>query len=77
MYRIMDMTINLSEHNYEENPSAITNGYNTKSLFSVKDITSRRYVHSVGFEPTSTNTFELESNPLDRSGTNAYFLTKN
>ena len=28
-------------------------------------------VHSVGFEPTSTNTFELESNPLDRSGTNA------
>ena len=28
-------------------------------------------VHSVGFEPTSTNTFELESNPLDRSGKNA------
>ena len=28
-------------------------------------------LHSVGFEPTSTNTFELESNPLDRSGTNA------
>ena len=31
----------------------------------------RLFVHSVGFEPTSTNTFELESNPLDRSGTNA------
>ena len=28
-------------------------------------------MHSVGFEPTSTNTFELESNPLDRSGKNA------
>ena len=28
-------------------------------------------VHPVGFEPTSTNTFELESNPLDRSGTDA------
>ena len=28
-------------------------------------------LHSVGFEPTSTNTFELESNPLDRSGMNA------
>ena len=25
----------------------------------------------MGFEPTRTNTFELESNPLDRSGTNA------
>jgi hypothetical protein len=25
----------------------------------------------VGFEPTSTNTLELESSPLDRSGTNA------
>ena len=28
-------------------------------------------MHPVGFEPTSTNTFELESNPLDRSGTDA------
>jgi hypothetical protein len=32
---------------------------------SVKDL------HSVGFEPTSTNTLELESSPLDRSGKNA------
>ena len=31
----------------------------------------RIFLHSVGFEPTSTNTFELESNPLDRSGMNA------
>ena len=30
-------------------------------------------MHSVGFEPTRTNTFELESNPLDRSGKNAWF----
>ena len=30
-------------------------------------------MHSVGFEPTSTNTFELESNPLDRSGMNAVY----
>ena len=29
-------------------------------------------VHSVGFEPTSTNTLELESSPLDRSGKNAH-----
>ena len=29
-------------------------------------------MHPVGFEPTSTNTFELESNPLDRSGKNAH-----
>lgn len=29
-------------------------------------------MHSVGFEPTSTNTLELESSPLDRSGKNAY-----
>lgn len=28
-------------------------------------------LHSVGLEPTSTNTLELESSPLDRSGTNA------
>ena len=28
-------------------------------------------MHSMGFEPTSTNTLELESSPLDRSGTNA------
>ena len=33
-------------------------------------------MHSVGFEPTSTNTFELESNPLDRSGTNAGVFSK-
>ena len=43
---------------------------------AVKDIDGeaevyRSALHSVGFEPTSTNTFELESNPLDRSGTNA------
>ena len=31
-------------------------------------------LHSVGFEPTSTNTLELESSPLDRSGTNAHLL---
>ena len=35
-----------------------------------------RIVHSVGFEPTSTNTFELESNPLDRSGKNAFLVAK-
>ena len=28
----------------------------------------------MGFEPTSTNTLELESSPLDRSGTNAINL---
>ena len=33
----------------------------------------KKYMHSVGFEPTRTNTFELESNPLDRSGKNAKF----
>ena len=33
------------------------------------------HLHSVGFEPTSTNTFELESNPLDRSGMNAYLYS--
>jgi hypothetical protein len=32
-------------------------------------------LHPVGFEPTSTNTFELESNPLDRSGTDAMCKT--
>ena len=30
-----------------------------------------KILHSVGLEPTSTNTLELESSPLDRSGTNA------
>jgi hypothetical protein len=33
-------------------------------------------MHPVGFEPTSTNTFELESNPLDRSGTDAFCSLK-
>ena len=28
-------------------------------------------MHSVGFEPTSANTLELESSSLDRSDTNA------
>jgi hypothetical protein len=28
-------------------------------------------MHSVGFEPTSANTVQLECTPLDRSGTNA------
>ena len=32
---------------------------------------SSKKLHSVGFEPTHTNIFELESNPLDRSGMNA------
>jgi hypothetical protein len=32
---------------------------------------SEKSMHSVGLEPTSTNTLELESSPLDRSGTNA------
>jgi hypothetical protein len=32
---------------------------------------SENIMHSVGLEPTSTNTLELESSPLDRSGTNA------
>jgi hypothetical protein len=31
----------------------------------------RRFVHSVGFEPTSISTVDLESTPLDRSGMNA------
>jgi hypothetical protein len=30
---------------------------------------------SVGFEPTSTNTAELESAPLDRSGTISLYNT--
>ena len=29
-------------------------------------------MHSVGFEPTSANTLELESSSLDRSDTNAW-----
>ena len=41
------------------------------SMISVKQKVKRQGVHPVGFEPTSTNTFELESNPLDRSGTDA------
>jgi hypothetical protein len=36
----------------------------------VKNLSGKK-LHPVGFEPTSTNTFELESNPLDRSGTDA------
>ena len=32
----------------------------------------KKIVHSVGFEPTSTNTFELESNSLDSSDKNAF-----
>jgi hypothetical protein len=28
-------------------------------------------LHSVGFEPTQSKLLELESSPLDRSGTNA------
>ena len=31
-------------------------------------------MHSVGFEPTSTNTMQLECTPLDRSGTNAWWI---
>jgi hypothetical protein len=31
-------------------------------------------MHSVGFEPTHTNIFELESNALDRSAMNAYVV---
>ena len=31
-------------------------------------------IHREGFEPSSTNTLELESSPLDRSGTDAYPL---
>ena len=33
--------------------------------------TPPKTMHSVGLEPTSTNTLELESSPLDHSGTNA------
>ena len=29
-------------------------------------------MHEVGFEPTSTNTVELESTPLDHSGIHAF-----
>ncbi len=36
---------------------------------------NKTLMHPVGFEPTSTNTFELESNPLDRSGTDAACFT--
>ena len=36
----------------------------------------KRFVHSVGFEPTSTNTMQLECTPLDRSGTNASCFTQ-
>ena len=46
-----------------------------KKGFLKRHVTKKLHVskslHSVGFEPTSTNTFELESNPLDRSGKNA------
>ena len=31
----------------------------------------KKRMHSVGFEPTSTNTMQLECTPLDRSGMNA------
>ena len=34
-------------------------------------------MHSVGFEPTSTNTVQLECTPLDHSGTNADLYNKN
>ena len=34
-------------------------------------------LHSVGFEPTSTNTLALEASPLDGSGTNADLLLTN
>ena len=33
-------------------------------------------MHSVGFEPTSVATIELESIALDRSATNAYHKKK-
>ena len=50
-----------------------------KKGFLKRHVTKKLHVskslHSVGFEPTSTNTFELESNPLDRSGTNATIST--
>jgi hypothetical protein len=32
---------------------------------------TQKSVHSVGFEPTQSKLLELESSPLDRSGTNA------
>ena len=35
---------------------------------------AKQNLHPVGFEPTSTNTFELESNSLDRSDKNAFIL---
>ena len=45
------------------------------SAYKMANIRVHTILHSVGFEPTSTNTFELESNPLDRSGKNAMILT--
>ena len=37
-----------------------------------KDLFKTKEMHSVGFEPTSANTLELESSSLDRSDTNAW-----
>eukprot|EP00980_Cylindrotheca_fusiformis_P002997 scaffold692_cov118-Cylindrotheca_fusiformis.AAC.19 len=66
---------------------AFKNGSNKKSMLlkfcrTLEDIVAimvlgaeflqkAKRMHSVGFEPTHTNIFELESNPLDRSGMNA------
>ena len=42
-----------------------------ENFYPVPKYNWQKAMHSVGFEPTRTNTFELESNPLDRSGTDA------
>ena len=44
-------------------------------MLEFKVVAIQKLMHSVGFEPTHTNIFELESNPLDRAGMNAIFQT--
>ena len=41
------------------------------AIGSVISFSLQLKMHSMGFEPTSTNTVQLECTPLDRSGTNA------
>ena len=42
-----------------------------KERVKSKHSANKKEMHSVGFEPTSANTLELESSSLDRSDTNA------
>jgi hypothetical protein len=57
-----------------ESAVAVLHGTRMKGAWAK---TVQNKMHPVGFEPTSTNTFELESNPLDRSGKNAHPTSAN